>query len=113
MDLAGSMLGWPDRRTRGAFGYVGPQPRAAPHWRRTRLGEVLVVQVTKFDTLSLFGKSWIARSLTRTSSVTSLTSLLPGLRSVSGDQRQLLAATHTQVLEVSLAALSGKIGGPS
>lgn len=56
------MLGRPARCAKGTFGYMGPLPRAGRHGDRTRLGEMLVVQLTKFSALSPFGSPRIARS---------------------------------------------------
>ena len=112
-DLTDSMFGRPCRRGRGAFGCSGPLPRASRCRRGTRLGEILVVQLTKLDALSLFGESWIARSVARASSVTSFTSLLLALRFVRCNHRRRLAPERMQALQVPLEVLSRMIVGPS
>lgn len=65
MDLASSMLGWPHWCARDAFGCVGPLPRAGRYRRRTRLGAVLVVQLTKLRALPLCTNPWIGQSVAR------------------------------------------------
>lgn len=112
-DLASSMLGWPAHRARGAFGCMDPLPRAGRHRRGTRLGEVLVVQLTNFSALSLFGSRHIARSDARVSSVTSFASLVLACRFVRCNHRRLQATKRLQVLEVSLEVLSEMIGALS
>src|SRR5579883_97633 len=107
MDLAGSMLDWPAHRARDTFGCMGPLPRADRHRGRTRLGEVLAVQLGKFSALSLIGSPRIARSDARASSVMSFTPLLLPGRIERCNHRWRLAAARVQVLEVSFAVLSG------
>lgn len=113
IDLAGSVFGSPDQRSRGAFGCVGPLPRAGPHARRTRLRSMLAVQLTKFNALPRFARLSIGRSVERASSVTCFPTLLLALRSVWRNHRQPRAAARGQVLEVWFGVLSAVIGGPS
>jgi hypothetical protein len=112
MDLASSMFGWPDRCAKGAFGGVGPLPRAGRYRRWTRLGEVLVVQFTRLSALPLSGCPRIGQSVTRASSATSFTSLLFARRFVRRNHQRLLANERVEVLEIPFEVLSGMIGGP-
>jgi hypothetical protein len=109
MDFAGSMLGWPDRRARGAFGCVGPVRPAGGFRRWTRLEEVLAVQLTKFSAVPRFGYARIGGSVARASSVTSFTSL----RFVQRNHQRLLATERAGVLEVPFEVLSRTTGRPS
>lgn len=113
IDLASSMFGWRDRCSRGAVGCVAPLPRAGRYKRWTRLGEVLVVQLTKLSALPLFGDPWIGRSVARASSAESFTSLLLALRFMRCNHRRPQATARMEVLEVPFEVLSGMIGGPS
>jgi hypothetical protein len=74
---------------------------------------MLVVQLTKFSALPLFGSPWIGQSVARASSVASFTSLLLALRCARRNHRRPLAGARMEVLEVSFEVLSGMIGGPS
>lgn len=112
MDLASSMFGWPDRCARGAFGCVGPLPRAGRYRHWTRLGEVLVVQFTRLSALSLLGNLRIGQSVVRASSATSCTSLLFARRFVRRNHRRMLANERVEVLEVSFEVLSAMAGEP-
>lgn len=112
IDLAGSMLGWPGWYATGTSGWMGPLPRAGRHGRRTRLDEVLVVQLTKFGAQSHFGNRRIGRSVACASSSTSFTSLLLALRFVRRNRWRLRATARMQVLEVSFEVLSAIVGEP-
>lgn len=113
MDLARSLLSWPARCARGGFGSVGPLPRTGRHRRRTRLGEILVVRLTKLSALSFFGSPQIGRSDARISSVASFASLVLAHRVVRCNYRQRLAAARMQVLEVSFEILREMVGRPT
>ena len=113
MDLVKALPGGPDPCARGAFGCMGPLPRARPHRRCTRLGEVPVRQPAKLTALPLFGSPRIGQPIARASTAASFSSLLLAPRCPRRNHPRPLATANMQVLEVSFEALSGTIGGPS
>jgi hypothetical protein len=106
---------------RCTVGPIGAREAPSAAWVRcpgrvrswTRLGQVLTVQLTKFDALSLFGNFWIGRSVAPAPSAMSFASLLFALRLVRCNHPRPPAGARMQVLEVPFEVLSGMIGGPS
>jgi hypothetical protein len=112
MDLVEALPGGPDLCERGVFDCMGPLPRAHRYRRRTRFGEVLVLQLARLTAPRLFGSPWVGQPRARAAPAASYISLLltPGCSPCN--HRRPLAPENMQVLEVSFEALSAMISGP-